>query len=195
MIELSVNELLKINPQMLQNKVICFPTDTVYGVGASIFDDEAISRIYQMKKRSDQKPLAILAAKVEDIIPFVEVKSPKLMDLMDSYWPGAMTIIFNKKPGITDRITSGLPTVGFRIPDSEIALKVLGHLGKMATTSVNISGTDSLNDIEEIKKQFGNDIDFLINDPCQLSAVPSTVIDATTNEIKVLRQGEIKINV
>lgn len=195
MIELTCEEFIRINPLMLRNKVIAFPTDTVYGVGASIFDFEAIRRIYQMKHRSETKPLAILASKVEDIIPFVEVKNPKVIALMDEYWPGAMTIIFPKKAGISNIITAGLSTVGFRIPDNEISLKILNHLGLLATTSINESGSENLNDLETIRKHFENQIDFLISDYSPLSKVPSTVIDATTDDIKVLRQGEIKINI
>ena len=97
MIELTCEEFLKIDPLMLRNKVIAFPTDTVYGVGASIFDDEAIERIFAMKHRTKDKPLAILSPKVESVIPFVEVKNPHVLELMDKLWPGAVTIVFNKR--------------------------------------------------------------------------------------------------
>lgn len=195
MIELTCEEILKMNPSVFRNKVIAFPTDTVYGVGASIFDLEAIKRIYQMKHRSENKPLAILAAKVEDILPYVEIKNPRVIELMDEFWPGAMTIIFPKKAGINNIITAGLPSVGFRIPKSDIALKVLNHLGLLATTSINESGQENINDLEGIRTRFGDQIDYLIIDQCELSKVPSTVVDASTDEIKVLRQGEFKIKV
>ena len=101
--------------------------------------------------------------------------------------------VFNKSWVV---ILSQQPTVvGFRIPNSEIALKVLNHLGNLATTSINVSGQETLNNLEEIRSQFASDIDYLIIDECELSKVPSTVIDATADEIKVIRQGDFKLNV
>ena len=87
----------QISKEKLRGKVIAYPTDTVFGIGAMIDDLEAINKIYKLKKRSSDKPLAILASKVEDILPYIEMPSEAIFNIMKKYWPGALTIIFKKK--------------------------------------------------------------------------------------------------
>lgn len=86
----------QISKEKLRGKVIAYPTDTVFGIGAMIDDLEAINKIYKLKKRSSDKPLAILASKVEDILPYIEMPSEAIFNIMKKYWPGALTIIFKK---------------------------------------------------------------------------------------------------
>ena len=112
---------------------------------------------------------------------------------MDKYWPGALTLIFKKSNIISDKVTSGFDTVGLRMPNSNIALQLLNHFGLMATTSVNISGTEPLNNIEDIIKYFKDEIDYLVIDQEKTSNVSSTVIDVTSNNYRILRQGDIKL--
>ena len=83
----------QISKEKLRGKVIAYPTDTVFGIGAMIDDLEAINKIYKLKKRSSDKPLAILASKVEDILPYIEMPSEAIFNIMKKYWPGALTII------------------------------------------------------------------------------------------------------
>lgn len=176
----------------IKNKIIVFPTDTVYGIGCRIQDLNAVQRIYDIKNRDFSKPLAILCPddKIED---YVEEISDEAYDLMKKYWPGALTIIFKKSDKIDDMITSNKDTVGLRVPNNEIALAVLRKFGLMATTSMNISGQSALNNIDDIEKYFGDKIDYLVIDKCELSKVSSTVVDASTKELKILRQGDIQI--
>ena len=176
----------------IKGKVVCFPTDTVYGVGALISDDEAINKIYNLKHRDKSKPLAVLTA-TTNINDYVININSIAKELMDKYWPGALTLIFKKSNLISDKVTSGFDTVGLRMPNSSIALQILNHFGLMATTSVNISGSEPLNNIEDIKKYFSNDIDYLVIDEEKTSNISSTVVDVTSDNLKVLRQGSIII--
>ena len=176
---ITIKDIEKIN---LKGKVICFPTDTVYGVGALIEDEEAINKIYDLKNRDKSKPLAVLTGNTN-----------QAKQLMENYWPGALTLVFKKTNLISDKVTSNLDTIGLRMPNSKIALAVLNNFGLMATTSVNISGDKPLNDVNEIIKYFSNDIDYLVIDKEETSNVSSTVVDVTKNELKVLRQGDIII--
>lgn len=186
----TVDELLTKD---IKGKVICFPTDTVYGVGCLVNDSESIERIYELKERDYSKPLAILTGSL-DINKYVKNVSSKAKELMEQYWPGALTLIFKKTDLIPDSVTSNLNTVGLRMPNSQIALKILKHFGLMATTSINISGMPPLNDFDEIVKNFSDKIDYIVSDREVLSTVSSTVVDATSDNLKVLRQGKIKIN-
>jgi L-threonylcarbamoyladenylate synthase len=92
-----------------------------------------------------------------------------------------------------DSFTKGLSTIGFRMPASKIALEVLNKFGPLATTSVNISNQPPINSLDEIIKYFGDKIDYIIEDLEEKSNVSSTIVDVSTNEVKVLRQGDIKL--
>ena len=187
--KVTLEELLCLD---IKGKIICFPTDTVYGVGAMVNDLEALNKIYEMKKREESKPLAILCGNTNQIIPYVQNVSGKALDLMHAYWPGALTIIFKKTDLLSSEITKGKPTVAFRMPNSPIALKILNTFGLMATTSVNISGEKELNSVEEILNEFDEMIDYIVTDNAVLQNVPSTIYDDTTK--KVLRKGLIQID-
>lgn len=183
----TLKELLKKD---IKGKVICFPTDTVYGVGALINDDEAIKKIYYLKHRDISKPLAVLTG-TDNIDMYVKEIDEYAKELMKKYWPGALTIIFEKSDVISNLITSNKNTVGLRMPNSKIALEILKKFGLMATTSVNISGSKPLNNVEEIIKNFSNEIDYLVIDMENTSNVSSTVIDVSNKPYKIIRQGDI----
>jgi L-threonylcarbamoyladenylate synthase len=181
--KISLVELLQLD---ITGKVICFPTDTVYGVGAKHDDLKAIERIFAMKKREAQKPLAILTPN-KDIEIYVKEINKTAEKLMAEYWPGAMTLIFNKSEAIDDHLTNGLKTIAFRMPKSDIALSILKKFGLMATTSVNISGEKEINTIEEIEQCFSDYIDYLVVDQAMVSQMPSSIIDVTQDLIKQIR--------
>lgn len=176
----------------IKGKVICFPTDTVYGVGALIDDEKAINKIYNLKNRDKTKPLAVLTG-TKDIDKYVLSINDKAKQLIDLYWPGALTLIFKKSNLINNVVTSNLDTVGLRMPNSNITLQILNQFGLMATTSVNISGSAPINDVEEIIKHFSDEIDYIVIDKEKTSNVSSTIIDVSSSNIKVIRQGDIKL--
>ena len=188
-----VDKNIKLTKEEIKNKIIAFPTDTVFGVGALIDDLEAIDKIYELKHRDYLKPLAILASSIDDIIPYVKEVTEDVKEIMNKYWPGALTIIFNKNENVSDKITAGFKTIAFRIPNCKISLDILKQTGPLATTSVNISGNIPLNDYQEINKYFGDNIDFIVSENVSSSNISSTIIDVTSNEIKIIRQGQIKL--
>lgn len=188
-----IDTLEMIDKEDLIGKVIAFPTDTVYGVGALIDDVVAIEKIYALKHRELQKPLAILAGSIQDILPYIETPSSKALEMMHQYWPGALTIIFRKSKLASDKLTRGLNTIAFRIPNEQQIITFLKKVGPVATTSVNISGDMPLNDPVLIDTAFGEKIDYIYYKNVSSSNVSSTVIDCSSDEIKVLRVGEIKI--
>ncbi|MDE7264625.1 MAG: threonylcarbamoyl-AMP synthase [Anaeroplasmataceae bacterium] len=171
--------------------LIIFPTDTVYGIGCPIFEVESIKKIYELKHRSFDKPLACLCFNLEQIkeIAFVSLAVQKLIE---AFMPGALTIILPAKPIVSEKI--GYQTIGVRIPNSRLALEILKEMGPMLTTSVNESGKAPLNEYEEIKSIYKDDVD-QIYPPMEISSnVSSTVIDCTEEQIRVLREGTITIN-
>lgn len=191
---MKVDELLKLSKDELKGKVICFPTDTVYGIGVLFNDLEGSQKIYDIKQRDLSKPLANLASSVEEILPYIKNYSDEALNLGKKYWPGALTIIFEKNEESPILINQETSTIGFRIPNSQVALKILKKFGIMATTSINLSGEPPLNDYETIVKLFGNQIDYIIEEENEnKSNISSTVVDATSKYLKVLRLGDIRI--
>lgn len=176
-------DFLKLPKEHLKHKIICFPTDTVYGVGAMFSDTYAIDKIYQMKNRSYSKPLANLCASISQIEELGISIPIDAYNLMGKYWPGALTIIIKHQD----------QKISFRMPNSDIALQILSKFGIFATTSVNESGEKELNSFDEINEKFGEYIDYFIADEAPLSKVPSTVVDVSDGSVKVLREGAIKI--
>ena len=183
----SLDEILQFSKEKLYGKTICFATDTVFGIGALLDDNYGQRKIYKLKNRSEKKPLAVLAGSMEMVLKYVKEPSDEVKELMEKHWPGALTIIFDKKVGIG--------TLAFRVPDNKYTLELLNHFGPLATTSVNISGEAPLNSIEDINKVFGYRIDYIVKFPEDLpsSNLSSTVIKVEDEEILILRQGTIEI--
>ncbi|MDE7162151.1 MAG: threonylcarbamoyl-AMP synthase [Anaeroplasmataceae bacterium] len=173
------------------SKICIFPTDTVYGIGCPIFDLDGIKTIYAIKHRSLDKPLACLCASLEQIEEIAEVNQ-SVKVLIKTFMPGALTLILKSKPEVEQKI--GYKTIGVRIPDSLLARQILEENGPMLTTSVNESGEKPLNSYEEIVSCYGHLVQ-TIYPPAEVSSnIPSTVLDATTKEFRILREGGIKLN-
>lgn len=172
----------------MKNKVIVFPTDTVYGIGAALYDKEGIDRIYKIKGRDFNKPLAVLCASIEQIESFA-ILSIKAKKIGNIYWPGGLTLILKTNNEYYNKTKE--ETIGVRIPNHPVALKILLENGPMKTTSVNNSNEPPLNEYSVINERYKNLVDKIYNNDLKLEEVSSTVIDLTTDEIKVLRQGNI----
>lgn len=187
------NEIKKAIDSYQQDNIIAFPTDTVYGVGANIFNEEAIRKIYKTKHRPNNKPLAVLCANKQQILQVVK-EIPKDMELLiEQFLPGALTVILPKSSNVPDYVTSGLDTIGVRIPKDEIALEILKAVGPLATTSANISSQDNIVLGEDVIKLLGANVDIIINGGLIEIGIPSTVVTIEDQEIKVLREGSISL--
>lgn len=164
-------------------EVIIFPTDTVYGIGCKFNDTLAKKKIIDIKQRDPFKKIAVLCANLEQIeeLCFVDDKSRRIID---AFLPGPLTIILKGKE---------YDTIGVRIPNNEIALKILSDNGPMSTTSVNISGCEPINDPSEIRDKYSSVVSHIyIDDNPKLSMQSSTVLDMT-NGLQILREGAISL--
>jgi L-threonylcarbamoyladenylate synthase len=167
-----------------QGKLIVYPTDTLYGMGASIFKQDAITSIFQIKGRPFSLPLPIAVAHLKMLSEYVELTS-LAQKLARKFLPGKLTLVCKKKPVITDLITSGNDTVAVRIPQDEIAL----HL--IIATSANIHSQKTPNSISEIRKLFKpEDIEVYV-DGGPRNGAPSTIVDVTSHQPRILREGSI----
>ena len=155
--------------------VILYPTDTVYGLGANIFDNEAVKRVFEIKRRSLLKPLSILVSST-DAIDLVAKVSSSQKEVINNYLPGPYTFILEKKKLVPRTVTSGSSFVGVRVPDSEIARKLSG-LFPITTTSANLADKEVLSKPDDILKQLNCDVDLVIDAGPVKSRRPSVIID------------------
>lgn len=186
---------LQENLTKLKNgAVFAYPTDTVWGLGCLPDNELACKKIYDIKKRDGQKPLILLASKLEDFANYIEFFPPLAQKLAKKYWPGALTIIVKKSKKLSDYVTSGMDTAGLRIPNHPVLLEFLQTTGAIATTSANLSGEPAAVNLEQTGNYVGGIVDFILEDfdiPAQ--GKESTVVLVQGDTYKILRQGAINI--
>ncbi|MBK9008794.1 MAG: threonylcarbamoyl-AMP synthase [Anaerolineae bacterium] len=172
--------------------LVAFPTDTVYGVGALVFDGKAIESIYTAKNRPIEKAIPVLIADADDMDK-VGMDIPDIARRIAArFFPGPLTCIIPKQPTLPSAV-SATATVGVRAPDHEVARSLLRAAGPMAVTSANISGQPSPSTAEEVFAQLNGRIPLIIDGGKTPGGVPSTVVDCASDEIKILREGPISL--
>ena len=188
------NKILKEIVDVLdRDGLIIFPTDTVYGIACNAFSEEAIKKLFKAKQRSFDKPINVLVDSKSKIELVVEEINNKEKELINKYFPGNLTIIFNKKKEVSNLLTANKPTIGVRIPDNKIALAILkSYPYPLATTSANISGNETGTKVEDFIDSFKETVDIVI-DQGESKDVPSTIVRVENNEVIVLREGSLKI--
>ena len=179
-----------------QGGIVAFPTDTVYGLGAVFDDEKAVRKIFAAKGREEKKPLSILVADSAQVELLSEIKSGEMAQkaerLMKKFWPGALTLIFQKKPGIPDAVTAGGETIGIRMPDMELTRELIRAAGKpLAAPSANTSGKRSSVSAREVLEDLDGKIDIVIDGGTCPVGVASTVVDMTGETPVILREGVI----
>lgn len=171
-----------------QGRLVAFPTDTVYGLGADLHNPQAIQLLYEVKGREAAKAIAVLVGTPLALEDITHQMSITAMRLAKSFWPGPLTMIVPAHPSLPPEL-SPLPTVGVRMPDHPEALALLNLTGPLAVTSANLSGAPSSVTAQEVRQQIGKRIPLILDGGKTPGGVPSTVVDCTQDEIKVLRAG------
>lgn len=172
--------------------LVAFPTDTVYGVGALAFDGKAVQSIYIAKERPVEKAVPILIGDSDELEKVGMDIPDSAHRLASRFWPGPLTILVPKRANLPEAV-SALSTIGVRVPDHDIARALLRAAGPMAVTSANISGKQSPVTAEEVLEQLAERIKLIIDGGKTPGGVPSTLVDCTTPELKVLREGPISL--
>ncbi|MBE6505132.1 MAG: threonylcarbamoyl-AMP synthase [Methanobrevibacter sp.] len=178
-----INEAIDV---LADGGVIIYPTDTVYGLGADIFNNKAVRRVFKIKQRNLLKPLSILVSNT-DAIEVVAKISRYQKNALDKYLPGPYTFILNKKPIVPRVVTGGLTHVGVRVPENEIACKLAG-IFPITTTSANLSDEEVLSTPDEILEQLGCDVDLVIDVGPLESKNASTIVDLTAPQPTFIRR-------
>ena len=173
--------------------IVAFPTETVYGLGANALDEDAVKKIFVAKGRPQDNPLIVHVAntKIDNLVEEVPEIAQKIMD---RFWPGPITIIMKKKDIIPNVTSANLDTIGIRMPNNEIALKLIELSNTpIAAPSANISGRPSPTDIERCVEDLSGRVDFIIGGEKSNVGVESTIVDCTVNPPLVLRPGGITL--
>ena len=162
----------------------------MYGVGALVFDGKAVESIYIAKDRPIEKAIPILVGEIMDTEKVAD-EIPRVARILASrFWPGPLTCVVPKKPTLPEAV-SATNTVGVRMPDHAVARILLRFAGPMAVTSANISGRESPQTAEEVFAQLNGRIELIIDGGKTPGGIPSTLVDCTTMELKILREGPI----
>jgi L-threonylcarbamoyladenylate synthase len=164
--------------------LIVYPTDTIYGLGANIFSDKAIRKVYSIKGRDYSKPISVSVSEIEDINKIAYLEN---LERVKEVLPGPFTIILNKKENVSPLLTAGGEKIGVRIPDNRIS-RELTRKFPITSTSANLSGGKVLESADAMIELWGDSVDLII-DGGKLQGNHSTVIDWTTQPPKVLRKG------
>lgn len=190
------NFIKELNRKLKNGGVVSFVTDTVWGVGCLPDSEKGVENIYELKNRDRSKPLILMSDSVEHLLPYIKNVSPKSQELIKKHFPGALTLIFEKSEKTPDFITSYKNTVGIRVPDNVVFKKLCevvdGHV--LATTSANLSNQPPAQNYEEAMDFVGAHVDYVFEDyGCKCAGLASTVALAIDDDVKVLRQGSVKL--
>lgn len=172
--------------------LVAFPTETVYGLGADALNAEAVGKVYAAKGRPSDNPMIVHIAAKEQMLELTEKLTPDMEKLMDSFWPGPMTMIVKRLDLIPDTTTGGLNTVGIRMPSDETARKLIAFSGcPIAAPSANLSGKPSPTTAEHVIDDLDGRVDAIICGKNCSVGIESTVIDMTEDTPMILRPGII----
>lgn len=186
-------ELKKIGQEVQKGKIVAFPTDTVYGLGASIEHIDSVKRVFEVKDRPLDSAIIILIDDISSMERLAFVENPKIYDLAKEFWPGALTLVLPKKDIVDPVISAGGPSVGIRIPDNDIARELIKYSGgALATPSANKNGQLSPTRAEHVMSQFSDgEIDYLVDGGKTKKSIESTILDMTCYPPKILRNGGV----
>jgi L-threonylcarbamoyladenylate synthase len=183
-------DLSKAIKALRNGQIIVYPTDTLYGLGADIFNDDAVKKIFKIKKREKNNPLSVAVANIKELEK-IAVVDDKTRCLIRTFLPGKLTIVLKKKVNVSNLVTGGLDKVAIRIPNNEIALDLLSKFGPLTATSANIHGEKPPVNINDINIQFKASGIAVYIDNGKLDGKPSTIVDMTEKPFKIIRKGTI----
>lgn len=172
--------------------VIAYPTETIYGLGADAINEQAIRRIYDIKGRDFKNPISVIIGDARNVYPMVRNVPVSAQKLMDAFWPGPLTIIFEAADRVSPLLTANTGRIGIRLSGHWGARKIALKTGKPLTaTSANLSGAPECADAAAVMDQIGDKIDAVIDLGKIAGAPASTIIDVTDEKPFILRMGVI----
>lgn len=174
-----------------EGKLVAFPTETVYGLGANGLDPMAVAKIFELKERPSFDPLILHIARLDQLKELIKTTDERVYQLAEKFWPGPLTMVLPKSERVPDLVTSGLPTVGIRMPSNPIALDLISQSGcPIAAPSANKFGRISPTTAAHVQKQLP-DVDYILDGGKTTVGIESTIIRLTDKGFQILRNGII----
>ncbi len=205
LIKISENKKEEINlfidiivENIIEGKIIAFPTNSVYGLGGDPTNLDVIERLHTIKYRDRSKGFLLLLSDYEEATKIADFNE-NAIKLAKNFWPGQLTLILNKKnPNIIpDELSGNKNTIGLRVPENKIIMNILkklkekGYFGGIIGTSANYSGENPSTTGQEVAKKFLKPIDLIVDGGDSISKIPSTIVNCTEKKISIIRQGLI----
>jgi L-threonylcarbamoyladenylate synthase len=184
--------LIQTVEALKKGSIIAYPTETFYGLGVKFDIEDSLKKLYDIKKRARDKGIPLIFGD-KQLLPYV-IKSPnqEAILLMEKFWPGPLTLILQAKKNISRYITAGTGRVAVRIPGESFALSLAQKANFFITaTSANLSGMAPAQDADAVARYFGDKIDIVIDGGSIPGGFPSTIVDVTGKEVRILREGAI----
>jgi L-threonylcarbamoyladenylate synthase len=189
---ININDIVIAAEALKQGKLVVFPTETVYGLGADALDIEAVRGIFEAKGRPADNPLIVHIAELSELKPLVDEVTVQAKQLMEAFWPGPLTLVMKKSNLVPMIITAGLETVAIRMPSHPIARELIIRAGvPVAAPSANISGRPSPTDEAHVIEDLDGRVDVILKGGATSVGLESTVVDVTGDIVKILRPGFI----
>ena len=180
----------KIEMTLAAGGAVVLPTETVYGLFAQALNEEAVERVYELKRRPRDKALNLNVASLEEIYAFSKNQPTYLDQLYQAFLPGPLTIILQANDQVPTWINSGMETVGFRIPNHPVTLDLIRKYGPLIGPSANLSGKASGTSFQQIMMDFKEEVSGVEEDAA-LTGQDSTILDLSGEKAHILRQGAI----
>lgn len=172
-------------------KLVVYPTETVYGIAADIFNQKAIKDLYLAKNRPFDMPLSVAVADKE-MVQNIAVMTKKVEKLIDAFLPGPLTIITKKDSSVSDIITSMSQKVGIRIPDNKVALELIRQAERpIIATSANLHSHPDAVNVQDAVRDFGETVPYYLDSGACTLGKPSTIVWIMDDEVEIIRQGAI----
>jgi len=178
---------------ILEGGLVSFPTDTVYGVGVLVDNQAGIEELYRVKERQGERAIPVLLGRIKDLAKITAEIGEIADRLAEVFWPGPLTLVVPRHTLLPNKISPS-DTVGVRMPDHPMALALLNLTGPLAVTSANISGASNSKTAHEVYTQLGTRIPLILDGGRTPGGAPSTVVDCTGTEPRILRPGPIPLN-
>lgn len=189
-----LNKIKEAAVEIKKGKIVLFPTETVYGIGANALDEKAVNKIFEAKGRASDNPLIVHICNLDMLNDLVQEIGEIEEKLINNFWPGPLTIIFNRKGCIPNNVTAGLDTVGIRMPSNSVARKLIEFAElPIAAPSANISGKPSGTKVEDIIDELDGKVDYILDAGMVDIGVESTVVRVVDSKVHILRPGKITV--
>ena len=192
--KINEEEIKEAAEEIKNGNLVLFPTETVYGIGANALNAEAVKKVFIAKNRAPDNPLIVHVCSIKKVKKIVQEITPLEKKLMEKFWPGPLTIIFNRKSEkiIPNVVTANLDTVGIRMPSNKIAKKLIQEAGvPIAAPSANISGKPSGTKVEDIIEELDGKVQYILDGGVTDIGLESTVIKIDNGVIDILRPGKV----